>query len=133
MDLCQYFHLAKPYSLWVFVYYKTSVKVCASNVDPETNRRGGSLTRYHTPPMDGGDFSRELIKLAGPTILRSAAQGLNSLQDGSSIQDALSITGATLKRGLKRKLPAVAGLALKAGVKRGYKNSVKRARDILGV
>lgn len=73
------------------------------------------------------------IKLAGPAILRIAAQGLNSLQDGSSIQDALSVTGPTLKRGLTRKLPAVAGLALKAGVKRGYKNSVKRARDILGV
>lgn len=83
--------------------------------------------------MDGGDLNRELLKLAEPTILKSAAQGLNSLQDGSSIQDALSVTGATLKRGLEHKLPAVAGLALKAGVKRGYKNSVKRARDILGV
>ena len=31
---------------------------------------GGSLTRYHTPTMHGGGFMQELVKLAGPSLVR---------------------------------------------------------------
>lgn len=45
----------------------------------------------------------------------------------------MAVSGSELKRGLKRKLPAAAGMLAKAAVKRGYKKKGKRVRDILGV
>ena len=39
---------------------------------------GGSLTRYHTPTLKGKGFSQELVKLAGPTLLRSIGHGLDA-------------------------------------------------------
>lgn len=45
----------------------------------------------------------------------------------------MAVSGSELKRGLKRRLPAAAGMLAKAAVKRGYKKKVKRVRDILGV
>lgn len=95
--------------------------------------RGGSLTRYHTPSMRGGALANDLVRIAGPSILKSVGHGLQSFQDGSSLQQAMAVSGSELKRGLKRKLPAAAGMLAKAAVKRGYKKKVKRVRDILGV
>ena len=34
------------------------------------NMLGGSLNRYHTPTMHGGGFMQELVKLAGPSLVR---------------------------------------------------------------
>ena len=94
--------------------------------------KGGSLTRYHSPQVKGGDFTKELIKIAGPTIVQSASHALDVMQKGATVSQALSQSRTQLRKGLKRKLPAVAGLALKTAGKQGYKRTVKRARDILG-
>ena len=45
---------------------------------------GGSLTRYHTPTLKGKGFSQELVKLAGPTLLRSIGHGLDAYEKGVS-------------------------------------------------
>ena len=45
---------------------------------------GGSLTRYHTPTLHGKGFSQELVKLAGPTLLRSIGHGLDAYEKGAS-------------------------------------------------
>ena len=49
---------------------------------------GGSLTRYHTPTLKGKGFSQELVKLAGPTLLRSIGRGLEAYKKGASAAEA---------------------------------------------
>ena len=71
---------------------------------------GGSLTRYHTPTMQEKGFTQELIKLAGRSVVRSIVHGLEEYIKGASASDALKSSGEVLKRGLKRKLPAIVGL-----------------------
>ena len=90
---------------------------------------GGSLTRYHPPTMNGKGFKQELVQLAGPTIVSS----LKAYEKGASISDALQDAGDVLQRGLKRKLPAAIGLAMKSKVQQTYKNKQQRVKDILGV
>lgn len=60
--------------------------------------RGGSLTRYHTPSMRGGALANDLVKIAGPSILKSVGHGLQSFQDGSSLQQAMAVSGSEIKR-----------------------------------
>ena len=67
---------------------------------------GGSLTRYHTPTLKGKGFSQELVKLAGPTLLRSIGHGLDAYEKGASAAEAVKSSSQVLKRGLKRKIPA---------------------------
>ena len=50
---------------------------------------GGSLTRYHTPTMQGKGFTQELIKLAGPSVVRSIGHGLQAYEEGASASEAL--------------------------------------------
>ena len=50
---------------------------------------GGSLTRYHTPTMQGGGFMQELVKLAGPCLVRSTGYGLQAYEKGASATDVL--------------------------------------------
>lgn len=94
---------------------------------------GGSLTRYHTPEMHGKGFARELVKLAGPSVVRSIGHGLQTYEKGASATEALKTSGEVLKQGLKRKLPAAVGLAVKTKAKQSYKKKRQRVRDILGV
>ena len=94
---------------------------------------GGSLTRYYTPTMHGKGFTRELVKLAGPSVVRSIGHGLQVYEKGASASDALKSSGEVLKRGLKRKLPAAVGLVLKTKAKQTYKKKRQRVKDILGV
>ena len=94
---------------------------------------GGSLTRYHTPTMHGKGFMHELVKLAGPSVVRSIGHGLHSYEKGASASKALKGSGEVLKRGLKRKLPAAIGLAVKSKTKQSYKKKRQRVKDILGV
>ena len=94
---------------------------------------GGSLTRYHTPTMDAKGFTRELVKLAGPSVIRSIGHGLRAYEKGASVTDALKSSGEVLKRGLKRKLPAAVGLAVKTKAKQSYKKKRQRVKDILEV
>ena len=94
---------------------------------------GGSLTRYHTPTLTGKGFTQELVKLAGPSLLRLIGHGLQAYEKGASASEALESSGELLKRGLKRKLPAVLGLALKTKPKQRYKRKRQRVKDILWV
>ena len=94
---------------------------------------GGSLTRYHTPTLTGKGFTKELVKLAGPSLLRLIGHGLQAYEKGASASEALQSSGELLKRGLKRELPAVLGLTLKTKPKQSYKRKRQRVKDILGV
>ena len=69
--------------------------------------------------MRGGALANDLVKIAGPAILKSVGHGLQAFQDRSSLQQAMAVSGSELKRGLKRRLPAAAGMLAKAAVKRG--------------
>ena len=97
------------------------------------NMLAGSLTRYHTPTMHGGGFMQELVKLAGPNLVRSIGHGFQAYEKGASVTDALKGSGEVLKRGLKRKIPAAIGLAVKTKAKQTYKKKRQRVKDILGV
>ena len=94
---------------------------------------GGSLTRYHTPTLEGRGFLRDLTKIAGPTLVQSLDHGLKSYGTGASASEALKSSEALLKRGLKRKLPQLALAAGKNKVKQSYKKKRQRVKDILGV
>lgn len=48
---------------------------------------GGSLTRYHTPTLTGKGFTQELVKLAGPSLLRSIGHGLQAYEKGASASE----------------------------------------------
>ena len=102
--------------------------------------RGGSLTRYHTPVVtqqEGKGLAEELIKLAGPLIVQQAQAGLQDIQRGKSAADTWADRSTQLKRGLKRKAPAMAWAAGKHKAKRTAQNTYKRAtqhiRDIFGL
>ena len=86
---------------------------------------GGFPTRYHTPPLQGKGFSQESIKLAGPTLIRSIGHGLQACEKGASLKDALSSSGQVLKKELKRKLSAGAGVL----AKRLSNKAMKRKSD----
>ena len=77
------------------------------------NTLGGSLTRYHTPTLTGKGFTQELAKIAGPSLVRSIGHGPQAYEKGTSASEALKSSAEVLKRGLKRKLPAMVGLAAK--------------------
>ena len=94
---------------------------------------GGSLTRYHTPTMYGGGFMQELVKLAGPNLVRSIGHGLQAYEKGASATDTLKGSGEVFKRGLKHKIPAAIGLAVKTKAKQTYKKKRQHVKDILGV
>ena len=102
--------------------------------------RGGSLTRYHTPVLtkqEGKGLAEDLIKLAGPLIVKQAQAGLQDIQRGKSAAATWADRSAQLSRGLKRKAPAMAWTAGKHKVKRTAQNTYKRAtqrvRDIFGL
>ena len=102
--------------------------------------RGGSLTRYHTPVITqqkGQGLAEELIKLAGPLIVQQAQAGLQDIQRGKSAKETWADRSTQLRRGLKRKAPAMAWTAGKHKAKRTAQNTYKRAtqriRDIFGV
>ena len=92
---------------------------------------GGPLTRYHTPTMHGKGIMQELVKLAGPSLVRSIGHGLQVYENGASASDALKSSGEVLKRGLKRKLPAAVGLVLKTKAKQSYKKKRQRVRGLI--
>ena len=94
---------------------------------------GGSLTRYHTPTLHGKGFMNDLVKIAGPSVVRSIRQGLHAYEKGVLASEALKGSSEVLKRGLKRKIPAAIGLAVKTKAKQTYKKKRQRVKDILGV
>ena len=90
---------------------------------------GGSLTRYHTPMLHGEGFLRDLVKIAGPSLVRSLGHGLETYEKGASATEALKSSGEVLKRGLKQKAAA----AVKNKAKQTYKKKRQQVKDILGV
>ena len=94
---------------------------------------GGSLTRYHAPTLKGKGFSQELVKLAGPTLLRSIGHGLDAYKKGASAAEAVESSSQVLQRGLKRKIPAAVGPYAKTKAKESCKKKRQRVKDILGV
>ena len=103
-------------------------------------RRGGSLTRYHTPVVttqEGQGLAEDLIKIAGLAIVQQAQAGLQDIQRGRSLADTWSNRGEQLTSGLKCKAPALAWTVEKHQAKRTVKNTYKRAtqrvRDIFGL
>lgn len=63
---------------------------------------------------------QELVKIAGPSVVRSIGHGLHAYEQGASASEALQGSGEVLKRGLKRKIPAAIGLAMKTKAKQSY-------------
>ena len=94
---------------------------------------GGSLTRYHTPTLHEEGFLRDLVKIAAPSVAHSVGHGLQAYGTGSSPAEAFKSSGEELKRGLKSKLPRIAGAAVKNKVQESYKKKRQRVKDILGV
>ena len=78
-------------------------------------------------------YLQELVKLAGPTLLRSIGHGLDAYEKGASAAEAVKSSSQVLKRGLKRKIPAAVGLYAKTKAKESYKKKRQRVKDILGV
>ena len=87
----------------------------------------------HTPTLHGKGFTRELVKLADPSLVRSIGHGLQAYEKGASPAEALKSSSHVLKRGLKRKVPAAAALYAKTKTKQSYKKKRQRVKDILGV
>ena len=58
---------------------------------------GGLLTRYHTPTMHGSESMQELVKIAGPSVVRSIGHGLHEYEKGASSSEALRSSGQVLK------------------------------------
>ena len=63
--------------------------------------------------------------------MRLIGHGLHAYEKGASASEALK-GSEDLKRGLKRKIPAAIGLAVKTKAKQTYKKK-RRVKDILGV
>ena len=80
--------------------------------------------------MHGKGFTRELVKLAGPSVVRSIGHSLQEYEKGASASDALKSSREVLRRGLKRKLPAAVRLVLKTKAKQSYKKKRQRVKDI---
>ena len=49
--------------------------------------------RHHTPTMHGSGFMQELVKLAGPSVVRSTGHGLHAYEKGASASEALKGSG----------------------------------------
>ena len=80
--------------------------------------------------LTGKGFTQELVKLAGPSLLRLIGHGLQAYEKGASASDALKSSREVLKRGLKCKLPAVVRLAVKTKAKQSYKKKRQHFKDI---
>ena len=94
---------------------------------------GGSLTRYHTPTLQGKGLTRDMLQWATPSIMQSVGQGLESYARGATPMEAFEESSDQLKRGLKRKLPSMVEGVVKRKLQESYKNKRKRVRDILGI
>ena len=85
----------------------------------------------------GKGLAEDLIKIASPLIVQQAQVGLQDIQRGQSLADTWSNRGEQIKRGLKRKAPALAWTVGKNQAKRtaknAYKGATQRVRDIFSL
>lgn len=88
---------------------------------------GGSLTRYHTPTLKGRGFLNELVKVAGPSVVRSLGHGLQAYGTAASAAEALKRSETVLQKDLKRKMKDLDKPC------KPIKRTRQREKDILGV
>ena len=77
-----------------YPWFSTSIKetLYYGNITTTTNNMlGGSLTRYHTPTMHGSGFMQELVKLAGPSVVRSIGHGDKTNKEPSGVANDTSM------------------------------------------
>ena len=48
----------------------------------------GSITRYHTPAMQGRGLKEDVISEVGPITIESSQKALSKEQDGKSLSEA---------------------------------------------
>ena len=101
---------------------------------------GGSLTRYQPPPLppqDGRGLREDLYRWGGPILATAIQAGARAGAQGQSWGGVARAAGQEIKRGLKRKALPIAAIAAKRSAastaKKGYRNTVGRIRDVLGV
>ena len=96
--------------------------------------QGGGLRRYHTPVVSqgGGGLGEELVKVAGPSVVRAIQNTMQDVQRGKSIRNSVATHGAQLKRNLKRKAPSLAWEAGSHIAGQQYKKAKRRVKDIFG-
>jgi len=100
---------------------------------------GGSLTRYHPPrlpPKGGPGLREELYRLGGPILARTVQADARAGARGQSWCGVARAAGQEIKRGVKRKALPIASMvakrSAKSTMKKGYRNTVGRIRDVLG-
>ena len=99
--------------------------------------RGGSLNRYHTPVMTrqkGRGVTDDLVKIAGPMLIRELWKGVAEVKKGVPTTKALGQSLDRFSKDLKRKAPDIAVRLAKGAIKRKasatYKKAAKRVKDI---
>ena len=99
--------------------------------------RGGSLNRYHTPvttQQKGTGFTDDLVKIAGPMVIREVSKGVAEVKKGVPTTKTLGQSMDWCSKDLKRKVPAIAVGLAKGAVKQKasatYKKSAKRVRAV---
>ena len=70
---------------------------------------GGSITRYHTPAMQERGLKEDVISEVGPITIESSQKALFKEQDGKSLSEVGTHFAHDIKRGVKRKAPAIVG------------------------
>ena len=101
---------------------------------PYVIQGGGGLRRYHTPVVSqgGGGLGEELLKVAGPSVVKALQHTMQDVQRGKSIRSSVATHGSQLKRTLKRKAPSLAWAAGKHVAGQQYKKAKRAVKDIFG-
>ena len=86
---------------------------------------GSGLTRYHSP-QHGAGTAEELIKIAGPALLKTGQAFLAGVESGQSMKDSARAS----MRGIKRKLVGSSATYAKKRAKKAVRNKVRRVKDI---
>ena len=101
---------------------------------------GGSLRRYRPPPLppqDGRELREDLYRSGGPILASAVQAGARAGARGQSWRGVARTVGQEIKRGVKRKAFPIAGTVAKtsatSAAKKGYRNTVGRIHDVLGL
>ena len=69
----------------------------------------GSMTRYHTPAMQGRGLKEDGISEAGSITIESSQKALSKKRDGKCLAEVETHFAHDIKREVKRKAPAIVG------------------------
>ena len=70
---------------------------------------GGSITLYHTLTKQGRGLKEDVISEVGPITIEFSQKALSKEQDGKSLSEVGTHFAQDIKRGVKRKAPAIVG------------------------